>query len=368
MTLVTKIIKGLQYYYFQDSVKLDGKNKIITTCVCRTDIAGQKLIEEKNASLLKHFVKILKINSLIEKKQYTFEFITGADLETLNDTLDSIRFTFTNSKKLLSSQELDDFEKIFFIKYVYGTTAIEGNTLTEKEAYQLLETDLTPKNKTVNETFEVSNYNHVREYTAKCSGNITEKMILQIHKFLMTGVRGYNEKLINAGEYRTGKAILLGIEYTPPPPEMISTQLRFLIAEYTSKLNDGIHPLEAASYFHQKFEEIHPFQDGNGRVGRELLNYMLTKEDFPSIYITPKHRSDYLDALQEGNKGEYSSLFYFLLIRLSATIEYLFAKTSLYSLLENNDVKALAKEFGGGGMYDDFIKIIQKAKDTPELP
>lgn len=73
---------------------------------------------------------------------------------------------------------------------------------------------------------------------------------------------------------------------------------------------------------------------------------MLTKEGFPSIYITPKHRSDYLNALQEGNKGEYSSLFDFLLIRMSATIECLFAKTSLYSLLVNDDTKAIVKKLG----------------------
>ncbi len=368
MTLVTKTIKGLEYYYFQDSIKLGGKNKIITTCVCRTDVTGQKLMEEKNGTLLLHFVKILKFNSIIGKKQYKFESVVSEKLETLNDTLDYVRFIFTNSKKLLSAQELEDFEKVFFTKYVYGTTAIEGNTLTEEEAYRLLATDLTPKNKTVNETFEVSNYNHVREYITKCSGNVTEKMILQIHKLLMTGVRGYNGKLINAGEYRTGKAILLGIDYTPPPPEMVSQQLRLLVAEYTSKLDDGIHPLEAASNFHQKFEEIHPFQDGNGRVGRELLNYMLTEEDFPPIYITPKHRSDYLNTLQEGNKGEYLPLFEFLLIRMLATIEYLFTKTSLYSVLVNDDTKTLVEELGGEGIYDGFLTMAQKARNNSELP
>jgi len=368
MTLVTKTIKGLEYYYFQDSIKLDGKTKIVTTCVCRTDVTGQKLMEEKNTALLAHFIKILKFNSVIGKKQYKFESFVSDDLETLNDTLDYVRFIFINSKKLLSAQELEDFEKVFFTKYVHGTTAIEGNTLTEEEAYQLLATDLTPKNKTVNETFEVSNYTHVREYTTKCSGNITEKMILQIHKYLMTGVRGYNGKLINAGEYRDGKAILLGIEYTPPPPEMVSQQLRLLIAEYASKLDDGIHPLEAASNFHQKFEEIHPFQDGNGRVGREVLNYMLTEEGFPPIYITPKHRSDYLNTLQEGNKGEYISLFVFLLGRMTATIEYLFTKTSLYSILVSDDVKTLVEELGGEGIYDGFLGMAQKVKNAPELP
>lgn len=368
MTLVTKTIKGQDYYYFQDSVKVDGKNKVITTCICRTDVHGQKLMNEKNEALLKHFIKILKVNSLLRKKQYQFEYIPENEREQLNDALEYIRFIYGNSKKVLNSQELDDFEKVLFTKYVYGTTAIEGNTLTEDEAYRLLATDLTPKNKTVNETFEVSNYNNVREYVSKYSGNVTEKMILQIHKHLMTGIRGENGKLIRPGEYRTDQVILLGIGYTPPPPEMVSSKLRLLLSEYTSKLDAGIHPLEAASYFHQKFEEIHPFQDGNGRVGREIINYMLTEEGFPPIYITPKQRSEYLNTLQEGNNEEFTPLFGFLISRMMATIEYLFTKTSLYSLLVGSELKTAVEELGGDGIYDDFLTMAQKVKENPELP
>ena len=361
MTLVKKTIKGKVYYYFQDSVKLDGIYKVINTCVCRADVSKQKLAEEKYSATITHLPKIFKLISTTWKDQYKFDFFADTiDMNYYNNDLSFKSFIFTHFKKLLDPQELEDFEKTLFIKYVYGTTAIEGNTLTEAEASKLLASNLTPKNKTINEIFEVGNYNHIKKYMNEYSGNITEKMILQIHKLLMTGIYGYDGKLINAGEYRTSRAILLEIEYTPPPPEMISSQLKHLVAEYTSKLKDGIHPFEAASYFHQKFEEIHPFQDGNGRVGRELLNYMLIKEGFLPIYITPENRTEYLNSLVQGNTGEYIPLFTFLLTRMDATFSYFLTKTSLYSLFKNDNMRKIMSDMIGEKTYKTILAELEE--------
>ena len=369
MTLVKKTIKGKVYYYFQDSVKHDGAYKAITTYVCREHVSQPKLEEEKYLAIVTHLSKIFKLMSTTWKDQYKFDFFADSiDMDFFNNTLVLQSFLFAYLKKLLDPQELEDFEKILFIKYVYGTTAIEGNTLTEAEASKLLASNLTPKNKTINEIFEVGNYNNIKKYMTRYSGNITEKMILQIHKLLMAGIYGYGGKLINAGEYRTSRAILLGIEYTPPPPEMISSQLKLLIAEYASKLKDGIHPFEAASYFHQKFEEIHPFQDGNGRVGRELLNYMLVKEGFPPIYITPEHRTEYLDSLIQGNTGEYIPLFTFLLTRMNATFLYFTTKTSLYSLFTNDDTRKFMSDMIGGETSKTILTEMEETSNKIKLP
>ena len=369
MTLVKKTIKGKIYYYFQDSVKLYGIGKVINTCVCRADVSQHKLAEKKYSAAGTHLLKILKLMSTTWKDQYKFDFFADSiDIDFYNNVLAFQSFIFTYLKKFLDPQELENFKKILFIKYVYGTTAIEGNTLTEAEASRLLANNLTPKNKTINEIFEVGNYNHIKKYMNEYSGNITEKMILQIHKLLMTGICGYDRKLINAGEYRTSKAILLGIEYTPPPPELISSQLELLVAEYASKLKDGIHPFEAASYFHQKFEEIHPFQDGNGRVGRELLNYMLVKEGFPPIYITPEYRTEYLNSLVQGNTGEYIPLFTFLLTRMNATSLYFVTKTSLYSLFKNDDTRKFVNDMIGEETCKTILAELEETSKKIKLP
>ena len=369
MTLVKKTIKGKIYYYFQDSVKLDRVYKVINTCVCRADASQHKLAEEKHSAIVIHLPKIFKLISTTWKDQYKFDFFADSiDIDFYNNVLALQSFIFTHLKKLPDPQELEDFEKILFIKYVYGTTAIEGNTLTEAETSRLLASNLTPKNKTINEIFEVGNYNYIKKYMNGYSGNITEKMILQIHKLLMTGICGHDGKLINAGKYRTTKVKLVEMEYTPPSPEMISSQLKLLVAEYTSKLNDRIHPFEAASYFHQKFEEIHPFQDGNGRVGRELLNYMLVKEGFPPIYITPENRTEYLNSLVQGNTDKYIPLFTFLLTRMGATFSYFFTKTNLYSLFKNDNMRKIMNDMIGEKTSKTILTELEETSKKIKLP
>ena len=73
-----------------------------------------------------------------------------------------------------------------------------------------------------------------------------------------------------------------------------------------------MHPIECAILFHQKFEEIHPFKDGNGRVGRELLRIILSKNGYPSIFIDKSTREEYLKSLDEGNQKKHQRLINFI--------------------------------------------------------
>jgi Fic family protein len=88
--------------------------------------------------------------------------------------------------------------------------------------------------------------------------------------------------------------------------------------------------------FHQKFEEIHPFEDGNGRVGREILNFMLRQHKFPEIYITPGQSSQYYSALEEGNAQNYVPLLDFIMNRIIGTIQYLYSKTSFVNFVKSD--------------------------------
>lgn len=370
MTLVTKSIRGQKYYYLQDAVKVDNKNKIITTFISRVDAEGEDLLNAKKLASAKHFLKILKEASVIKKRTYKFENFSSDDQEVqlANDMFEFIKILYESSIKVLSEQDSDGFQKALFTRYVYGTTAIEGNTLTEDETFRLLAADLTPKNKSINEALSVANYNNVKEYMDGYSGPITENLIKRIHKLLMTGIRGQNGKLINAGEYRQGQATLAGIGFKLPEAELVPTQIRYFNKEYETKIQNNVHPIEIATYYHQKFEQIHPFEDGNGRVGREILNYMLTKEGFPPIYITPKQRSEYLTALQEGNTENFKDLFLFILSRIEATLNYLYSKTSLYDIVVKEETIEDAKKLGMEEVVKSVLEKMKKYHDTDELP
>jgi Fic family protein len=370
MTQVIKKIKGQKYLYFQDSGKIDGKNKTISTCIGREDLPASELMQSKILAFNKHMIKIFKLASLIKKTPYHFERISpksASDLDLdLEESLEYLKIIYDSTIKNLTEQEITEFQGILFTKYVHGTTAIEGNTLTEEEAEKVLVTNLTPSNKTVNETLEVSNYNYVREYLDSQSGRITEKMIKQIHKLLMNGLM-INSKDV-AGEFRVSQVILKGIGYRPPPADAVPDQLHYLLEDYYNGIENNIHPIELVSYFHQKFEEIHPFHDGNGRVGREILNYMLKHSKYPEIYITMNQRSDYLTALQEGNQENYEPLFGLILVRMSATIEYLDSNTNLYDKMVSKEAEQSFKELDLSDLYQVFRKQMTHYRESKELP
>ncbi|MFH1649463.1 MAG: Fic family protein [Candidatus Woesearchaeota archaeon] len=87
------------------------------------------------------------------------------------------------------------------------------------------------------------------------------------------------------------------------------------------KYDKDLHPLILASSFHHKFEKIHPFFDGNGRTGRILMNYILLQKEYPPIIHQKKHRTEYLDALQDADNcplDKYDKNKYKKLTELSA--------------------------------------------------
>jgi Fic family protein len=75
-----------------------------------------------------------------------------------------------------------------------------------------------------------------------------------------------------------------------------------ILLKWFNEHKEEYHPLVMAAIFHQKFEIIHPFHDGNGRTGRMVMNYMLMQAGFPPMIIQKKNRSTYLDVLGEANK------------------------------------------------------------------
>ena len=74
----------------------------------------------------------------------------------------------------------------------------------------------------------------------------------------------------------------------------------------------NVHPFELAVLLHTKFVTIHPFVDGNGRVARALLNFILEKNDYPKLYLSLEDRNSYLDTVAEGNKENYQPIIDFM--------------------------------------------------------
>ena len=115
-----------------------------------------------------------------------------------------------------------------------------------------------------------------------------------------------------AGKYKTHQNRVRGSHFETTPPQYVTTDMKNYFKEYT-KLKKELHPLELAAWAHWKLVRIHPFQDGNGRTARIIMNYILHKNGYAMIDIKTKEKQQYFKALE---KCHYNNNARALTIRL----------------------------------------------------
>ncbi len=218
--------------------------------------------------------------------------------------LEEIRWLYQSAKALMTTSEVEAYEKDFEIHYVQGTTSIEGNTLDLGETGRLLEEGIVPVGKSLREINEVQNFRQVATFRNQYRGKVNLAFIRTLHEHVMANI-----DLEQAGKFRRTDDIgIAGCDLRVAPSVTIEEDLSAIIDEYYNSIAHGKHPFESAILFHYHFEMIHPFVDGNGRVGREILNYMLVREKFPRLLFLGSDRNIYIDALKAGNLELYADM------------------------------------------------------------
>lgn len=235
----------------------------------------------------------------------------------------------------LTVSEEKYFEEKYEAEYVHGTTSIEGNTFTVQQVDELLQKRIPPSGKSLREINEVQNYLKVKEYRDSYKGRVMIPFILRLHKLIMDNV-----DVESAGRFRRIDGIgIKGCDIAVTPAIEIERELQAIIDEYYANIKAGWHPFEEAVLFHYRFEMIHPFTDGNGRVGREILNYMLTRAKYSRLIITKADREDYITALQYGNQGLFELMVSTFVVLLQDERVDLFER-----LLEKNEWRSKSTE------------------------
>lgn len=203
-----------------------------------------------------------------------------------------------NWKKLPESvkkKELIDLS----IKFTYNTNAIEGSTITLDETEDLIKNKISP-NKSIYDVKETINHSKVF-LNAINEKEINKKIILKWHyelfketkKDIAGRIRDY---LVKVGDYRA------------PDWQDLDNLLKELFIWFNNN-KDSMHTIELCARMHYKFEKIHPFGDGNGRLGRLIIANILWKNKYPILTIDYKKRKSYYKAL---SKDENYFLQYFI--------------------------------------------------------
>ncbi|MBF2754461.1 MAG: Fic family protein [Gammaproteobacteria bacterium AqS3] len=169
---------------------------------------------------------------------------------------------------------------------VYHSNAIENSTLTLEETDQILAGGIPKRQVQLREVQEAASLGQVIGFMRRYSGGLDREIILHLHQMLMLPI---DETI--AGRFRDlGEYVQVG-PHIAPPPENIEGLLAELLQEYLSPARE--HFVERIAQFHLGFEWIHPFVDGNGRIGRELINLQLQLLGLPRVMIRFPDRRDY---------------------------------------------------------------------------
>lgn len=245
-----------------------------------------------------------------KKRIYLGSNLTKEDLAKKEKEAD---FELLVSKGLLTKEEINFSEQIkrqyiqqpketrqnryetFCSLFTFNSTAIEGNTLTLQETTQLLFEGITP-NKPLREVYEILNHKKAFDHLLRYKDEINKEFICELHRLVVANTLS-PELVRQMGIYRNIQVYIRGVQWFPPKPQEVHQRMDSLVKWY-SKNKGKVHPLILSAYFHTEFEKIHPYVDGNGRVGRLLMNFILHKEGYPMINILSKTKHKYYSALE----------------------------------------------------------------------
>lgn len=203
-------------------------------------------------------------------------------------------------KEIISNPDIRDQ---FMLKLTYHSNSIEGSTLTENDTAAILFDNVALPNKTLIEQLEAKNHQtallHLFNHIAK-RGTIDENLILRLHSILMNGI--YSD----AGFYRRHGVRIVGANIPTANYLKVPELMKDLVKNIKKRKKDSIAQV---SIIHSLFEKIHPFPDGNGRIGRMLMNAMLLKANLaPAVIHQGKKQLYYTYLNKAQSKDDLSQL------------------------------------------------------------
>lgn len=184
---------------------------------------------------------------------------------------------------------------------VYNSNAIENSTLTLQETEKILLDIEFSGDLSLREIYEAKNLARVTEYIRQKAETtkLNKELILFLHQSLLAGIKDDI-----AGRFRAHGEYVKVANHIAPAPEQVEALVDSALIEFEVKQSNYF--LERISKFHLQFENIHPFCDGNGRIGRVLINFQLMQFGFPPIIIRDKEKADYYQAMREFDQSQVS--------------------------------------------------------------
>ena len=215
----------------------------------------------------------------------------------------------------LSPESVASLAAAWDVRMVHESNAIEGNSLTLRETELVLSKGVTVSGKPLKDHLEAVNLAKAWEQVkqlAQPGAHLTERDLLDLHRIVLTRVEDDF-----AGSYRTGAVRIAGSNHVPPNPIKVPDLMETLFAEIQTTTDS----VERAAKLHYGIARIHPFTDGNGRVARLAMNFVLLSAGYPPVSISTDLRQDYYNALEAADSGDFQAWQSFLTQQLEHELD-----------------------------------------------
>ena len=206
--------------------------------------------------------------------------------------LQEIHQNYSKHVKFADKKIIGNENHGFKITHTYSTQKIEGSTMTLGQTRKLLESGLSPKDTSLEDIIEAQQLAELFDEMLVANKDISQRLMLHWHDKLFE-----KTDTNNAGSFRMQdvQPYLGKTEYAPWCD--VSDEISNLVKWY-NKEKKVMNPVEMSASFHRRFELIHPFIDGNGRIGRLLMIFILHKNHYPMSNIDPKEKQTYINKLE----------------------------------------------------------------------
>lgn len=299
-----KKINNRPYYYLTEQIKFAGKYKKIQIFV-------GKNIPKKTG----HFFDALRA----KEEKLLFASIKSGEYTSQNLEVYSVRkielakIAWKYHMAQCSESQQQRVYANFAVDFIYESNAIEGSKLAQTEVEAILRNKYIKKSIPAKEIIEVQNSIKCFDLLLEKTFKLNQKNLKNLHMLLVDDLN------IQTG-FKTQKIIVNNKETVDP--KKVREELTKLFSWYKSE-RGTLHPFERAIIFHNRFEYIHPFTDGNGRVGRLILNWMLMESGYGLILFKNSNKTAYISALDKGDTTSYRNLLKLSVKTYNNTIDLL---------------------------------------------
>jgi Fic family protein len=237
----------------------------------------------------------------------------------MQDRLDE-KLSLLNSYRPLPAAAVRKLREQFGIEMTYNSNAIEGNSLTLKETFLVINEGLTIKGKPLKDHLEAKSHTEALEYLYELvdkdrRSTLSERLIRELNQIVMQDI----DKEW-AGRYRNSNVIIGGADHTPPEAVEVPQLMQELI-DWLRQNRKVLHPVELAAVLHHRLVNIHPFFDGNGRTSRLVMNVILMQAGFPLVVVLKNDRKKYYRTLGGSDKGNYAPFVRFIAQAVQRTLD-----------------------------------------------